>query len=54
LSFSPPEDLPDPEIEPMSSALAGRFFTTEAPGKAHRVLLQGDSNFSPVKRYGFQ
>ena len=23
----------DPEIEPMSSALAGRFFTTEPPGK---------------------
>ena len=29
-------DLPDPEIEPVSLAspeLAGRFFTTEPPGK---------------------
>ena len=26
-------DLPDPEIEPMSLALASRFFTTEALGK---------------------
>jgi len=25
--FSPPGDLPDPGIEPMSSALAGGFFT---------------------------
>ena len=33
LQFSPPEDLPDPEIEPASPALAGGFFTTEPPGK---------------------
>ena len=26
-------DLPDPEIEPRSPVLAGRFFTTEPPGK---------------------
>ena len=26
-------DLPDPGIEPVSPALAGRFFTTELPGK---------------------
>ena len=35
LPFPPPEDLPDPEIKPMSStspSLAGRFFTTEPPG----------------------
>ena len=35
LSFPPPEDLPDPEIEPVflvSLALAGGFFTTELPG----------------------
>ena len=34
LQFSPPGDLPDPEMEPMSPAslaLAGRFFTTEPP-----------------------
>ena len=26
-------NLPDPGFESMSSALAGRFFTTEPPGK---------------------
>ena len=34
--FSIPGDLPDPVIEhelPVSPALAGRFFTTEPPGK---------------------
>ena len=38
LPFSPPEDLPDPEIEPtfsVSPALAGRFFTTEPPSHYH-------------------
>ena len=29
LPFPPPGDLPDPGIEPASSALAGVFFTTE-------------------------
>ena len=36
LPFSPPGDLPDSGIKPAypeSSALAGRFFTTEPPGK---------------------
>ena len=33
LPFLSTEDLPDPWIEPMSPALAGRFFTTEPPGK---------------------
>ena len=36
LPFPPPEDLPDPGIEPMylaSPTLAGRFFTTVPPGK---------------------
>ena len=28
-----PGDLPDPGIEPVSLALAGRFFTTESLGK---------------------
>ena len=26
-------DLPRPEVKPMSPALAGRFFSTEPPGK---------------------
>jgi len=37
LSFPPPGDLPDSGIElisPGSLAFAGRFLTTEPPGKA--------------------
>ena len=33
LPFSTPGNLPNPGIEPASSALAGRFFTTEPLGK---------------------
>ena len=33
LPFPSPGDLPDPGIKPVSPALAGRFFTTEPPGK---------------------
>ena len=33
LPFPSPGDLPNPGIEPSSPALAGRFFTTELPGK---------------------
>ena len=32
LPFPTPGNLPDPEIESTSLALAGRFFTTEPPG----------------------
>ena len=35
LPYPSPGDLPDPEIEPMSPALAGEFFTTELPVKPH-------------------
>ena len=33
LLFPPPGHLPNAGIEPVSPALAGRFFTTESPGK---------------------
>ena len=33
LPFSSPGDFSDPGIEPVKSALAGKFFTTEPPGK---------------------
>ena len=33
LPFPSAGDLPDPGIKPATSALAGRFFTTEPPGK---------------------
>ena len=44
LPFSPPEDLPNPGIEPkspVSSALAGGFFTTESPEKLP-LALEGE------------
>ena len=34
LPFTSPGDLPDSGIEPTSSVLAGRFFTTVPPGKS--------------------
>ena len=39
LPFPPPGDLPDPRIKLMSSALVGRFFTTEPPGKHLHVYF---------------
>jgi len=39
LPFASPGDLSDPGIEPMSPALAGRFFTTEPPEKPFKRLL---------------
>ena len=43
LSFPPPADRPDPWVEPISPsgpALAGRFFTTEPPGKPYFLPTQ--------------
>ena len=34
LPFPPPGNLPDPGMEPMSSALSGRVFTTAAAAKS--------------------
>ena len=38
LPFSLLGDLPNPGIEPASPALAGRFFTTEPPGRPNATL----------------
>ena len=38
LSLPSPGYLPDPEMEPVSPALAGGFFTTEPPGKLSNCL----------------
>ena len=38
LPFSSPGDLPRPETEHLSPALAGGFFTTEPPGKPSGYL----------------
>ena len=44
LPFPTPGDLPNPEIEPVSPALAGEFFTTQPPGKPHSV-------YQKIERY---
>ena len=38
LPFSSPEGLPNPEIEPESLTLAGRFFTAKPPAKPYSLL----------------
>ena len=38
VALHPLKHLPNPGIEPMFPALAGRFFTTELPGKPAGVL----------------
>ena len=39
LPFPSPANFPDPGIELKSPALAGRFFTTESPGKPYLYAL---------------
>ena len=40
-------DLSELDIEPVSSALAGRFFTPEPPGKpAPRILVVKNTDFT--------
>ena len=39
LSCPPPEDLPDPGIEPTSPASAGVYFATAPLGKSHKSLI---------------
>ena len=44
--ISPPEDVPDPGIKPMSPAspaLAGGFFTTAALGKPKQILVNSNT-----------
>ena len=40
LPFPSPGELPDPRIEPVSSALAGGFLTTEPPGKPQCMYVK--------------
>ena len=35
-----PGDLPDPGIEPMSTAMASRFFTTSSIWETHNIQIQ--------------
>ena len=50
LPFPPPGDLPDPETEPMSPALAERFFITESPRKPFYGHLYKGTLHSNFKR----
>ena len=45
-------DPPDPEIKPVSPALAGRFFTTEPSGKP-RIQLDHSGNEKDFKYKNF-
>ena len=47
--MSPPGDLPDPGMEPMSLASAGRFSTSSATWEAHKGSLLLLSHFSHVQ-----
>ena len=52
MSFPTPGDLPDPGNEPMSSALVGKFFTTEPPGKPKmKYMAKNDSIFLTFINY---
>ena len=48
LPFPPPGDLPDPEIQPSSPALAGGFFTTEPPRKPAVAPRKQQNQPSPI------
>ena len=50
MEFSSPGNLPNPGIELVSPALAGGFFTTEAPGKPRFPAPLHLSPFSPPDR----
>ena len=49
LPFTSPGDLPDPGVELMCPALAGRFFTTEPPGKPRAGLIKSQSTLESVQ-----
>ena len=52
LPFLPPGHLPYPGIEPASPALAGRFFTTQPPGKPTEEDTQTQRNEVLAKNEG--
>jgi len=47
LHFPPPEDLPDPGMQPVSLALAGKFITAEPPGEIGYKYIHSESLFYP-------
>jgi len=53
LPFPSPGDLPSPTIKPMSPAVAGRFFTTELPGKPNYMHTDTHTNEFSIKSHHF-
>ena len=53
LPFPSPGDLPSPMIKPMSPAVAGRFFTTELPGKPNYMHTDTHTNEFSIKSHHF-
>ena len=51
LPFPSPGDLPDPGIKSMSPALAGRFFTTEPPGKPHSINWLSGNKLGKISHF---
>ena len=49
LPFPSPGDLPKPGVEPAFPAMAGRFFTTEPPGKPHSCLQRVKTSHEGVR-----
>ena len=52
LPFPSPGDPPDPKIEPVSPALAGRLLTTEPPGKPFKHVRVSISKKSKNNNVG--
>ena len=53
LPFPSARDLSDPGIEPVSPALAGRFFNTEPPGKPWFFIRSFSFYFIMINLYTF-
>ena len=53
LPFSPPEDLPDPGIEPASPALAGGFCTASATWEAPVICCTVIKSNPDIQKCGF-
>ena len=51
LPFPSPGDLPDPGIKSMSPALAGRFFTTEPPGKPRSINWLSGNKLGKISHF---
>ena len=49
LPLPSPGDLPNPGIEPASPALAGRFFTTESPGRPLEKTLESPLDYKGIQ-----